>query len=37
MLHICCRSPWATAATAAAAAAPGDTLGSEPLLHGLLG
>lgn len=32
MLHICCRRPWATAATAAAAAA-GDTLGSEPSLQ----
>lgn len=35
MLHICCRRPWATAATAAAAAAPGDTVDSGPLLHEL--
>lgn len=33
MLHICCRKPCATAATAAAAAALGPTLGSEASLH----
>lgn len=37
MLHICCLRPWATAATAAAAAAPGDTFGSDPLLQLLFG
>lgn len=36
MLHICCRKLCVTAATAAAAAAPGDTFESGPLLHVLL-